>query len=589
MPNNGYCNCLVCIKILCMSNISEKRLKEIILYLVDNGEEKTIRHYNISPETLNRYKRKHRFNNTKQPRVLLLDVETTPELGLFWRPGRQWISHENILEPFNCLSWAAKWLFGAEMMSDILTPQESKIRNDKRIMKGMWQLLEDADIVVGHNCVEVNTPILTQKLKWVRAGDLSDGDKLIGFEEKKIPGEPTRKFNKWIGVNGKNRKIIPTEIKNFSVKRKPCMEVVFDNGDKIIVTKDHYWLGMAEKDRNQRWYKTEKLRVGQKIKRFFNVWNEDLSYEAGWLSGFISGEGSLKQSGRGFGVDFCQRPGSTWCQALNFCKKLNMPLSPYRKPKTGGLGKQDTLYTGFLGGKFKIVENIGRLQIKRFIEKIDWKTFGGLSGKDNCIGTITEINDAGIKKVAVFSTTSKTFFGAGYPMHNCDEFDIKIINTRFVINGFKPPMPFQTIDTFKIAKKHFRFSSNRLDFLGRLIRRKGKIKTDFDLWKRCLRGEQEALGYMLKYNKEDVLLLEEVYLFLRPWIKSHPNMSIYVDAQESVCPTCGSDKLNWCGSYVTMVSKFEAFRCNVCGAIGRCRTTSLSKEQKKELTASIAR
>ena len=173
--------------------------------------------------------------------------------------------------------------------------------------------------------------------------------------------------------------------------------------------------------------------------------------------------------------------------------------------------------------------------------------------------------------------------------HNAKKFDIKRSNTRFILNGIQPPMPYETIDTLEIARKYFSFSSNRLDYLGKLIRNKGKIETNFDLWINCLKGDQKALDHMVGYNIEDVELLEEVYLFLRPWIKSHPNLALFVETDKSICPTCGNDRLQWGGFYTTKVGKYSTARCSDCGSICRMRHTALSKEKRDNLTVSVAR
>jgi DNA polymerase III epsilon subunit-like protein len=55
--------------------------------------------------------------------------------------------------------------------------------------------------------------------------------------------------------------------------------------------------------------------------------------------------------------------------------------------------------------------------------------------------------------------------------HNGDAFDIKKINSRLIVNGFKPPSPFKTIDTLKIARRVFKFDSNKLDNIGRYLSR----------------------------------------------------------------------------------------------------------------------
>jgi predicted RNA-binding Zn-ribbon protein involved in translation (DUF1610 family) len=157
------------------------------------------------------------------------------------------------------------------------------------------------------------------------------------------------------------------------------------------------------------------------------------------------------------------------------------------------------------------------------------------------------------------------------------------------MNGLKPPSPYQIIDTLEVAKRNFLFPSNKLDYLGTLIRNKGKIKTDFDLWVRCLAGDITALKSMQDYNKEDVLLLEEVYVFIRSFIHSHSNMAIYQEATEPSCPTCGSSDITECGHYTTTVNQYLAFRCNSCGAICRSRTSDIPVKMKSAILTPTAR
>ena len=45
--------------------------------------------------------------------------------------------------------------------------------------------------------------------------------------------------------------------------------------------------------------------------------------------------------------------------------------------------------------------------------------------------------------------------------HNGDKFDIPKINARFILNGFQPPSPYKSVDTVKVAKKTFNFTSNK--------------------------------------------------------------------------------------------------------------------------------
>jgi DNA polymerase elongation subunit (family B) len=175
--------------------------------------------------------------------------------------------------------------------------------------------------------------------------------------------------------------------------------------------------------------------------------------------------------------------------------------------------------------------------------------------------------------------------------HNGDGFDIPNMNTRFLVNGLTPPSPYQRIDTLKVARKEFGFTHNGLDALAGTLGLQGKIQTNFDLWKRCKRGEDAALIEMETYNIQDVRLLEEVYLELRPWIRSHPSAALFIESEEMVCPACGHSHLEQRGFYLTQVSKFETYQCqnSKCGAYSRARKSIVPDKIKKNLLVSISR
>lgn len=150
--------------------------------------------------------------------------------------------------------------------------------------------------------------------------------------------------------------------------------------------------------------------------------------------------------------------------------------------------------------------------------------------------------------------------------HNGDKFDIRKTNARFIYHGLKPPSPYKSIDTLKIAKKHFAFDSNRLDDLGHYlgVGRKLPITGKKDLWLRCMRGDREAWDRMIKYNTQDVNLLERVYSKLRPWSSTHPDLGMY--SRKIACPSCQSSKLHKRGVVVTKTGQRDRFHCQDCGA-----------------------
>jgi len=104
---------------------------------------------------------------------------------------------------------------------------------------------------------------------------------------------------------------------------------------------------------------------------------------------------------------------------------------------------------------------------------------------------------------------------------NGDKFDIKKTNARMIINGLPPPLPYKTIDTLKVARKHFGFLRNDLNSLAEYFGFPGKVEHEgIDLWHGCLANDTKSWKTMERYNKRDVELLERVYLKMKPWMKA---------------------------------------------------------------------
>lgn len=176
---------------------------------------------------------------------------------------------------------------------------------------------------------------------------------------------------------------------------------------------------------------------------------------------------------------------------------------------------------------------------------------------------------------------------------NGKSFDQKKLQARFVLSGMKPPSSYRHIDTFVLAKKHFAFTSNKLEYMSsKLCTKYKKLKTKqfqgFDLWKACISGNHKAWKEMEKYNKHDVLALEELYTKLIPWDNSI-NFNVYSDSTISSC-TCGSKaKLVKYGFAYSNMAKYQRYQCSKCGSETRGRTNLLSKDKKASLKSGTNR
>lgn len=170
--------------------------------------------------------------------------------------------------------------------------------------------------------------------------------------------------------------------------------------------------------------------------------------------------------------------------------------------------------------------------------------------------------------------------------HNGDRFDLPRINTRAIINKIAPPLPYISIDTLKVAKRHFSFTSNKLDYINKQLGLPQKTETNMELWRDCFHGDEDALKKMEKYNINDVKIHEQTYLTMRPFIRPHPNIGLHIIDEHERCPSCGGKDLTDVGKlYYTTMNTYEMFRCK-CGAVGRRKK---SNKRSNKLSSSPAR
>jgi DNA polymerase III epsilon subunit-like protein len=123
-------------------------------YMLDMGAGNLARRFKCSREDI--YKAKEIIRGSKVekqlPKILILDIETAPLLAYIYstQVWKAVVRDEAIVSQWFILTWAAKWL-GGEMMSAKCTPEEVMEENDNRIIRELWKVLDEADIVIAHN------------------------------------------------------------------------------------------------------------------------------------------------------------------------------------------------------------------------------------------------------------------------------------------------------------------------------------------------------------------------------------------------------------------------------------------------------
>lgn len=150
---------------------------------------------------------------------------------------------------------------------------------------------------------------------------------------------------------------------------------------------------------------------------------------------------------------------------------------------------------------------------------------------------------------------------------NSDQFDIKMANYFFIMNGLDPIPPSKSIDTKKIAKRYFRFANNTLDNLGEELGVGGKTKITYkDLWVDAfLNGDKKAWKLMNTYCENDVRVTTEIYLKMRGFMRSHPNLA-RLSGDFDACPMCNGYNYRVRSYRTTNVGRYHQYSCNDCTA-----------------------
>ena len=162
---------------------------------------------------------------------------------------------------------------------------------------------------------------------------------------------------------------------------------------------------------------------------------------------------------------------------------------------------------------------------------------------------------------------------------NSAAFDMKHLNREFLEAGMFPPSPTRDIDLMRAVKAKFKFPSNKLDYVAQKLGVGAKVKhSGFDLWIKCMAGNNKAWKEMKEYQIQDVELLVELYDKLLPWIPAHPNTALYDDV-EGGCTSCSSLRLERRGFAISSTGKYQRYQCKDCG--------SWMKGSKSEATAKL--
>lgn len=99
-------------------------------------------------------------------KILLVDIETAPKLAHVWGLWNQNIGIKQIVQDMYILNWSAKWLDDDYIYTDSLHYHklwDKDPTNDSLILEDIWKMMDEADVIVGHNGDKFDIPTLNAR------------------------------------------------------------------------------------------------------------------------------------------------------------------------------------------------------------------------------------------------------------------------------------------------------------------------------------------------------------------------------------------------------------------------------------------
>jgi hypothetical protein len=150
--------------------------------------------------------------------------------------------------------------------------------------------------------------------------------------------------------------------------------------------------------------------------------------------------------------------------------------------------------------------------------------------------------------------------------HNSDKFDVKQINTQRMLHNLDPISWPTSEDTLKQMRKIFYFPSYKLDYIAKLLTGSGKETMKFQDWINIVEKQDiKSFTKMIKYCKNDVLKLEEVWNRVKKYCPAKIHAGVITGIGRLSCPRCASSQNTKDGFKMTAKGRTQRFQCQDCG------------------------
>ena len=122
---------------------SQRKACEILGVARSTMQDALKREVKVLPESITK--------SPTKPKVLFYDIETLPNISAHFGNWNENLSHKQRIQESCLLSHSWCWGNDGEIHGSVLIPTEAINHDDERLVLELWSLLDNADVVIGHN------------------------------------------------------------------------------------------------------------------------------------------------------------------------------------------------------------------------------------------------------------------------------------------------------------------------------------------------------------------------------------------------------------------------------------------------------
>ncbi len=239
-------------------------------------------------------------------------------------------------------------------------------------------------------CPAPDQLVLTADLRWVRAGSLRVGDELIGFDKD-------------LGPSMHYRRSVVTAAEDSGGE---LIEIATDLGT-TIVSDGHPLVRLRDK-RAAVWTHAENIVPGDRLAFMMKPFAEDTSFDAGWMAGFLDGEGSVNAK---LGVYVGQKAGPIADTLVADARSLGFELRTHARK---GEMTNFTVY----GGMEAWLTFLGRVRPRRLLAKASvlWEDRNAMRRRRSAV--VQSVRRLGMGAIIAIETSTETLIVDGFLGHN---------------------------------------------------------------------------------------------------------------------------------------------------------------------------